>query len=347
MVPSDGLKPPASAQGRPWVAAFTVIFLVAAAITATFLLNNRGSNTRHIVPQESRRPPISAPIIYYHRPGPKRLPLPAVDRRRPIGPGRLLRPGAAASFSSLARSLSAQVGLAVAPLGSGPIQTLGRLQLGHAWSTIKVPILVTLMREEKLSAEEEQWATAALTASDNTAAADLFDQIERSHGGLSDASRAVQKVLEGAGDTTTTVATAPPPPGAVSTYGQTEWSLTASAEFYREVARGCLLSRADTGYVRGLMEGVIPEQRWGLGEAGFPADWEVEMKGGWGPENGTNRYLVRQSGVVQHGDTAVAVAMIAKPNSGSFEAGAQDLTEIAKWLRQHLGQRLPTVASCA
>ena len=71
MVRSDGLKPPSSVQGRPWVAAFTVIVLVAVAIAATFLLNNRGSNTRHIVPQESRRPPMAAPIIYYHGPGPK------------------------------------------------------------------------------------------------------------------------------------------------------------------------------------------------------------------------------------------------------------------------------------
>lgn len=346
MAPSDGLKPPTSVQGLPRMAAFTVVIvLVGVAIAATFLLSDRGSNPRHSPPQGSRRLAISAPITYYHGPGSKKLP-PAVQRWRPISPVRILRPGAPASFSSLARSLSAQVGLAVAPLGFGPIQTLGPLQFGHAWSSIKVPILVTLMREDKLNAEEEQWATEALTASDNTAAADLFDQIERSQGGLFGASRAVQKVLEGAGDTTTTVATAPPPPGAVSTYGQTEWSLTASAEFYREVARGCLLSRGDTRYVRRLMEEVIPEQRWGLGEAGFPADWEVEMKGGWGPENGTDRYLVRQSGVLQHGDTAVVVAMIAKPDSGSFEAGAEDLTQIAQWLRLHLRHRLPLVASC-
>lgn len=114
--------------------------------------------------------------------------------------------------------MPAEIGLAVAPLNSDPIKTLGQLQLGHAWSSMKVPILVTLMREGKLSAEEQQWATAALTASDNTAAADLFAQLERTHGGLSGASLAVQEVLAKAGDTSTTVATAPPPPGAVSTW---------------------------------------------------------------------------------------------------------------------------------
>ena len=237
--------------------------------------------------------------------------------------------------------MPAEIGLAVAPLNSDPIKTLGQLQLGHAWSSMKVPILVTLMREGKLSAEEQQWATAALTASDNTAAADLFPQLERTHGGLSGASLAVQEILAKAGDTSTTVATAPPPPGAVSTWGQTDWSLTGAVEFYREMARGCLLSPSDTEYVRQLMGEVIPEQRWGLGEAGFPTSWRVEMKGGWGPENGTGRYLVRQSGVVQDGNTGFAVTMITKADSGSFETGAQELTQMATWLREHIRSPLP------
>lgn len=258
----------------------------------------------------------------------------------------LLRSGARASFGELAGSLPARIGVAIGPLGSGGIETLGLLQHGHAWSSIKVPILVTLMREGPLDDQEEQWASKALTESDNSAAAALFQQIERTHGGLDRASAAVQEVLSMTGDTSTIVATEPPPPGAVSTYGQTDWSLTGSVRFYRELAAGCMLDRTSTGYVLRLMGEVIPEQRWGIGEAGFPEHWQVGMKGGWGPENGTGRYLVRQTGIVQDGNSGFAVAIIAEDDSGSYEAGARDLTQIAIWLREHLRFPLPSINHC-
>jgi hypothetical protein len=268
-------------------------------------------------------------------------------RQPPTGPpADLLRSGARASFGELAGSLPARIGIAIGPLGSGGIKTLGLLQDGHAWSSIKVPILVTLMREGQLNAQEEQWASKALTESDNSAASTLFQQLERTHGGLAGASAAVQEVLSTAGDTSTIVATEPPPPGAVSTYGQTDWSLTGSVWFYRELAAGCLLDRKSTGYVLRLMGEVIPEQRWGIGKAGFPEHWQVGMKGGWGPENGTGRYLVRQAGIVQDGNSGLAVAIIAEDDSGSYEAGAQDLTRIAIWLREHLRFPLPPINHC-
>jgi hypothetical protein len=250
----------------------------------------------------------------------------------------MFRPGAKASFTSLEGSLSASIGLVVAPLGSGSPQQFGNFQSGHAWSSIKVPILVTLMREGGLSPEEETWAQEALTASDNEAAASLFQQVEASHGGLSGGSSAVQETLATTGDTSTAVATAPPPPGAVSTYGQTEWSLAGSVDFYRALACGQLLDSGGTAYVLGLMEEVIPEQQWGLGAAEVPAGVRVAFKAGWGPEGSTSgSYLVRQAGVLRKGNSGVVVAMMAQDNSGSFEAGVQDLDQIASWLRDHLG----------
>lgn len=256
------------------------------------------------------------------------------------GRSAVLSSGAQASFSALSESLSASIGLAVAPMGSGSPQQLGEFQVGHAWSSIKVPILVTLMRDRPggLSAEEQQWATAALTASDNEAAASLFQQLEQSHGGLAGASQAVQQVLAESGDTTTIVATAPPPSGAVSTYGQTEWSLQGSVDFYRALACDHLLDPAGSEYVLNLMEQVISEQRWGLGEAGFPSGVRVAFKAGWGPEGSAGGpYLVRQSGILRQGSSGVVVTMMAEDESGSFEAGVSDLNQIAGWLREHLG----------
>ncbi|MGN6202034.1 MAG: hypothetical protein ACTHNY_06475, partial [Solirubrobacterales bacterium] len=215
------------------------------------------------------------------------------------------------------------------------------------WSSIKVPILTAVMRAEgeALDAEEEAWASSALTASDNEAAAALFGRLEEKYGGLTGASQAVEGVLEDAEDTTTTVATAPPPPGAVSTYGQTEWSLFDSVQFYGRLVDGCLLEPGGTEYVEGLMESVIPEQRWGLGEAGFPGAWHVGMKGGWGPEP-SGVYLVRQSGFIRDGDRGVVVAMMAIDDSGSYPAGANDLTQMAQWLAGELKGLGPPVSHC-
>jgi len=249
----------------------------------------------------------------------------------------LLEPRAAQAFESLAASLRAPIGVAIAPLGAGSAESFGALQVGHAWSTIKVPILVTLLRDrrETLSPQSTQLAASAIEASDNAAAMGLFHQLERIHGGLGGASSAVQDVMGLAGNAAT-VATAPPPPGAVSTYGQTEWSIEEATAFFRALANGCLLGPDGTEYVLGLMRDVIPEQRWGLGEAAFDPSWSVAMKGGWGPEAGSGAYLVRQSGLIQSGSSGVAVTMIAEDPSGSFEAGVRDLGRIGAWLRENL-----------
>jgi hypothetical protein len=265
------------------------------------------------------------------------------------GSGGLLGPDAEGSFDAMSSTLGAEVGMAVIPLGGGEVQEFGTLREGHAWSSIKVPILSTLLRErgEKLGPEEEAWAESAITASDNEAAAALFGKIEETQGGLTGASRAVEGVLHEAGSASTVVATAPPPPGAVSTYGQTEWSVADAAQFFASLGRCEVLGRPGTDYVESLMESVIPEQRWGLGEGDFPSDWRVAMKGGWGPEaESGGSYLVRQSGLVQDADGGVAVAMIAMSDSGSYPEGASDLSRIAQWLAGQLKGLGPSQPSC-
>lgn len=241
------------------------------------------------------------------------------------------------SFAALEGSIGGAIGLAVVPLGSegAAPTTFGELQVGHGWSTMKVPILVTLMREGPLSPEEEAWARSAITASDNEAAAALFQQIENTHGGLSGASLAVQETLAIGGDPITVVATAPPPPGAVSTWGQTEWSLGGAATFYGSVACGRVLEGTATEYVLGLMEEVIPEQQWGLGQASFPEGAAVAFKAGWGPE-ASGGYLVRQTGVIRSTNGGTAVAMMVE--ASSFEAGIQEIDQIADWVGEHLSQ---------
>jgi hypothetical protein len=264
--------------------------------------------------------------------------------------GSFLGVNAAASFESMAASLPAQVGLAVEPLGSEEVREFGSLlSSGHAWSSIKPAILATVLEEqgESLGAEEEAWAEAAITASDNEAAASLFHTIEGRQGGLDGASAAVGQTIHDGGSTGTTVATAPPPPGAVSTYGQTEWPVGEAVRFYHGLARCEAVGASGSSYIESLMENVISEQRWGLGEASFPSGDRVGMKGGWGPDSEAGGgYLVRQSGFVLGSDGGLAIAMIAIDESGSYPAGASDLTQIAQWLASELKGFGPAYHGC-
>jgi hypothetical protein len=254
-------------------------------------------------------------------------------------PSEVLSAGAQSAFAGLENQLSAQIGVSVAPFGSSPPEQIGQLTSGHAWSSFKVPVLVTLMRAQgSLSAEEEGWAAAALTASDNGAAASLFQHLEfATHGDLATASGAIEGVLREAGDSSTVVATAPPPPGAISTWGQTEWSLSGSVAFYRSLACGQLLPPEQTEYVLALMEQVISEQQWGLGQASFPAGTRVAFKAGWGPDGSeTGPYLVRQSGILRSGSGGVVVTIAAQDDSGTFEAGVADIDQVADWVSENV-----------
>jgi hypothetical protein len=246
-----------------------------------------------------------------------------------------------ASFSEVESQISGEIGVAYAPLGSPESQTLGPLQVGHAWSSFKVPITTTVMNEQngRLTSGQESLAASAITASDNTAAAALFSELESMTGGH--ASQAVEQTLADAG-APTEVATAPPPPGAVSSWGQTEWPLEAATRFYNALACGAYGGATDT--IIGDMENVIPEQQWGLGQASFPSGSAVAYKAGWGPDGSeSGPYLVRQSGIIRGPNGEGAVATIAaQDSSGSFEAGVADLDQIADWVAANV----PLDGSC-
>jgi hypothetical protein len=263
--------------------------------------------------------------------------------------GSALSPGATASFAALRRSLPEQVEIAVAPLGSQHIETLGGDDPAHGWSTTKVPVLAALIKargSSGLTTTEQALAESAITASDNESILSLFSDLERIKGGLVGASRYVQSLFALSGDPNTIVATAPPPAGASTTFGQTLWTPADSARFFSALARGCLLSSGRTSYVLGLMQNIEASESWGLGSAGFHS---VAFKGGWGPEP-SGGYLVRQSGIVDVGTSrAVAVAIVATPSSGSssFSTGTEVLDQAALWLRRELRPRPGAPSSCS
>ena len=233
-----------------------------------------------------------------------------------------------ASFDELAQQVGAEIGLAYAPLDH-PEQaiSLGSWSHGPAWSTIKVPLALALLRD---GGNVTSAVRSAITASDNSAAESIWEQL----GGGAVAARKVQDVLAEAGDPLTEVPSERRRSG-FSVFGQTDWSVADQARFLARVA-----CDPDAAPVTGLMGEIVPGQQWGLG-----AIDDAYFKGGWGP--GTDGlYLVRQFGVVPTGKGRVAVAIAAVAASGGFGDGAAVLDRLTGWLQDHLyevgGGRCPS-----
>jgi hypothetical protein len=297
-------------------------------------------------PQDPLTQPVAAPTT---PPSARLSTVPPRPRHRHRPRPASLPGDAQPSFAALAAREPGQIGAAIAPLGRGPVDTFGSLQVGHAWSTMKVPVLTTLLADLEsqgrvLDAPSRENATLALEQSDNAAAEALFSELEQSHGGLVGASLAVQQTLRRARDGSVQVNTAPNT-GGFTTWGQSEWSAAGEVAFYRSLAHGCLLSGPDTSYVLSLMGNVTSDQRWGAGSVDFGAP--VAFKGGWGPESGGG-YLVRQTAIVGSGDHGYVFSMLALPQDGSFASGTAMLDQIAAWIARTFNANVSTPpASCS
>jgi hypothetical protein len=232
------------------------------------------------------------------------------------------------AFGALENELDGEVGAAIGSPGSAQPERFGSLTSGSAWSTSKVLIALKLLQDvggpSGLTAAQGEEMRRALTRSDNEAAAALFADLERRHGGLAKASAAVGEVLREAGDSSTQISTQGR--DGFSTYGQTEWSLANQQQFISALAAGCIGTHESREYVLNLM-GEVSSDTWGLGSAGLPARW----KGGWGPGI-DGRYLVRQMGILYLGDREIAVTLAAIPSDGRFETAEAMATSIARWL---------------
>src|SRR5947209_16009047 len=124
---------------------------------------------------------------------------------------------AMATFEGVINRFPGWIDLALAPVKSGEVVCLGGDTPAHAWSTMKVPVLVALLRargENGLTPAERDLATRAITASDNQSILELFNELEQVEGGRRGAEAAIQDVLGLCGDRTPFVATALPPLGA-------------------------------------------------------------------------------------------------------------------------------------
>lgn len=249
----------------------------------------------------------------------------------------------AGGLDDLVAGLPGRAGIVVGGPGGGETASGGTLAAGPAWSTIKVPIAQRVLEDgggpDGIGEAARSRIAAAITQSDNDAAAALFAGLEAGHGGLAGASEAVGQMLRAAGDGTTTISTRGR--DGFSTYGQTEWSLAEQNRYMSALSGGCVGDRASRDFLLGQMAAVGGSDTFGLGSTGRPARW----KGGWGP--GTDgRYLVRQMGVLEAGGGPVVVSMAAIPDDGSFESGQAMLNEIAARVVERYADRAPAPGSC-
>ncbi|WP_378732789.1 hypothetical protein [Nocardia brasiliensis] len=226
----------------------------------------------------------------------------------------------AADFTQLQPKLGGQVGLAVMPVGGGRMTIFGDWTSGIAWSTIKVPLAIAALRHDQDPGIFDV-AEAAITVSDNGAAETLWESL----GDGLEAAQAVQDVLDEGGDSTTGVA-GPRTRLDYTAFGQTEWTLANQVRFASRLP--CL---PDTFRVTELMSEIIPDQAWGLGTLPGAA-----FKGGWGPDDDTGIYTVRQFGVVPTPSGMVAVALAAQADSGTYDDATAILSRLAGLLGRHL-----------
>ena len=227
----------------------------------------------------------------------------------------------AAAFEQLSDGIGAQIGLAYAPVGHPEqVSRLGKWSTGFAWSTIKVPLSLALLRQDD-SQQVTDAIRSAITESDNAAA----EQIWLALGAHQTAATKVRSVLADAGQPIPVVQSEVTRAG-FSAFGQTQWSLADQARFLAYAA----CDPRDTP-VLDLMGDVVSSQRWGLGT--FDG---ARFKGGWGPGL-DGSYLVRQYGLVTVGSGQLAVAIAAVADSGGFGDGTAVLSRMAAWLQNRLG----------
>ncbi|WP_324195925.1 serine hydrolase [Nocardia terpenica] len=240
----------------------------------------------------------------------------------PSGTGAVVAlPGSlAADFADLLPSLNGHAGMAIQAVGGDRPVTMGNWTTGPAWSTMKVPLALAVLRTNGNTGTYQM--SAAITESDNTAADGLWQSL----GTPDAAAQAVQAVLRDGGDTTTTVPATRARPD-YSAFGQATWALADQARFTAHLP---CLPGADT--VTTLMSKVVWGQQWGLGHLD-----NAQYKGGWGPDPNGN-YLVRQLGLVTTPGGEMAIALAAQANSGSFTEGTQMLDKMVTLIGKHLGE---------
>ncbi|CAM5593155.1 serine hydrolase [Streptomyces pilosus] len=198
----------------------------------------------------------------------------------------------------------ARVSVAVLDPESGETVSYGGTGVFVTASVVKLDILAALLLRAReagrgLDRTERSCAAAMIVRSDNDAASALWGVIGRAPG--LDAANARLGLTETVG-------------GDGPLWGLTRTTAVDRLVLLRQVfGADSLLDGASRAYVRGLMEGVVPEQAWGVPSvADDGTGWAV--KNGWLPRDATGLWVVNSVGRVTAGGRAYLVAALSDGN---------------------------------
>jgi beta-lactamase class A len=220
-------------------------------------------------------------------------------------------------------------GVAVFVLGEGTYYTaFGDTPL-HLASVAKLPIMLALLdlaeRDGRALTDYESGLLAAMiVVSDNDAATALWAEIgER----------------EGLADYLASVGVS----GADLTYdwGESAASASAVALLLAKLVGGEILTPDSRALARGLLEGVAPDQRWGVtapARAGRPPDTVTGTKGGWYADD--CGWWVNSAGFVLPADGSPAFTVAVLTNcQDSYDAAVETIEGVADLVQQALDRR--------
>ncbi|MFJ7076576.1 serine hydrolase [Streptomyces sp. NPDC098781] len=197
----------------------------------------------------------------------------------------------------------AEVSVAVLDLESGASATHGDGAFDTA-SIVKVDILAALLLQaqdegRQLTAAEEAYATAMIEHSDNASASRLWSAIGEAEGLDAANERFGLTGTEG---------------GDGMLWGLTQTTAADQLRLLRQVfGEDSELTGASRTYLRGLMERIAVDQRWGVSAAGGGSGWA--LKNGWLPRTATGLWDINSVGRVTVDGRACLVAVLSDGNA--------------------------------
>jgi beta-lactamase class A len=197
-------------------------------------------------------------------------------------------------------------------------------------SVVKAMLLVAYLDEpwvagRSLTAQERSILTPMIVESDNDAAQQVFDTVGQG---------ALERLANRVG--MTHFATSP-------IWGETQITAADQTRFFLHI--DSYIARHHRAYAMSLLAGIVPSQRWGIGEVAHKG-WKLYFKGGWGYGTGL---LDHQVVLLVRGCARISIAVLTMYD-GSHDYGKATLEGIFSRLlrglpsgkRRHRGARIRT-----
>jgi hypothetical protein len=198
-------------------------------------------------------------------------------------------------------------------------------------SVVKAMLMVAYLNERSirnrdLNARDRQLLTPMITESNNDDAQIVFDTVGQG---------ALQALAHRVG--MTHFATSP-------IWGETEVTAADQTRFFLHI--DSLIPARHRAYAMSLLAGIVPSQRWGIGEVA-PKGWKLYFKGGWGYGTGL---VDHQVALLVRGCARVSIAVLTM-HDGSHAYGKDTLKGIFRRLlrglptgrgKRHRGARIRT-----